>query len=214
MSAQKGNILVPLLTGVLILSLAAAGYLFWQTQQYQGEALGPYTPTNTPTPVPTTQDETENWKIADESLNIGITFKYPTNWYYLSSGSSQFPEITVQNIPFKYTGNDGMAPGQFTMILRATAFVSNMTELLNRLPKEGDYDELTGGKLKIYNQEQISVDGVPTLHRISGGVETRKAEEYFFLSKDRTISLFMEGNTVEPNRATLNQILSTFQFAN
>lgn len=75
---QKGNIIVPLLAGALVVALAAAGFLFWQNQNYQGEALGPYTPptTSSPTSVP---NETASWKtFISESWNY--SFSYPETY--------------------------------------------------------------------------------------------------------------------------------------
>ena len=82
---QKGNILVPLLATVALISLVAAGYFFWQNQQLQNQPIVQYSnPISTPTPAPTIQSETANWKTFNNS-EFNFTFKYPPSWTMIST---------------------------------------------------------------------------------------------------------------------------------
>lgn len=80
MSAQKGNVFVPLLAIIALIAIAAAGFFFWQNQQIQNQPLvqsSNRTPTSTP--AATTQGQANN------SLN-DIPSLYPKfDWEEVSS---------------------------------------------------------------------------------------------------------------------------------
>lgn len=69
---KKGNVLVIVLGGLAIFSLALVGYLFFQNQQLQKPIIEPALPS----PTPNTTDETTNWKTYTNTL-YGYEYKCP-----------------------------------------------------------------------------------------------------------------------------------------
>lgn len=98
MRNEKGNILVIVLAGFLLLAIGAAGYFFWQNQQLQNVPSNQY-PTNSNqvnSPTPSTQDETVNWKTF-QSSSAPFTFKYPvtSEWKLFDTTDSSGPAVAV-----------------------------------------------------------------------------------------------------------------------
>ncbi len=116
-SYEKGNILIFLLVGILI--LAATGGAFYLGRQTSpkikactmdakvcsdGSSVGRTGPNcefaPCPSPLPTSSDETNNWKIYMNSKNL-YSFKYPSNFYIDESNTSEdgyvYNRVTIEN---------------------------------------------------------------------------------------------------------------------
>src|SRR3989344_6458325 len=94
---REGNILMVSLVGVAIVSLALAGYFFYQNKQLQKSKLE----TIIPTPTSVAKDETENWNsitVTDKNL----TFKIPKGFGFRSGLDDSFRLIDSNR---KITGN-------------------------------------------------------------------------------------------------------------
>lgn len=74
---KRGNILVPILVGAVFISLAAAAFFFWQTQQSKNKSVDK-ADTTTPSTFPKVEQEVNNWNTYKSAI-AGIEFKYPEN---------------------------------------------------------------------------------------------------------------------------------------
>ena len=106
LSAQKGNIVIPLLATVALIAVLSAAFFFWQTQQSQTQPTVQYSSV-TPTPVPTTQNEIANWKTYSDDY---YSFKYPPNWQAAQKCDSCVGQVDITN-PTK-TVTIGISPEQ------------------------------------------------------------------------------------------------------
>jgi len=102
MPTQKGNILLPLISAVALIAIAAAGYFFYSTS-----AKAPADKQNqqrTP-PVSTTQDETAAWKTYTND-KFGFMFQYPSNLEIIDNSKDAKEGAIMlgfQNHPFGLT---------------------------------------------------------------------------------------------------------------
>jgi len=187
MSTHKGNILLPLISAVAVLALLAAGYFFYQTQQNPGQALGPYTPS----PVPTTQDETATWKTYNNNY-FGYTIQYPAEFsLQYDCDDCNPPEVSVDLQNSNKTVTITISDQQGSLCANNTLSCDPVKQL-NPKPNTQNY-ELE----EFYSQDH---------------------KEYLFslyLSNDRNGGIRIVGSYTSPgDAAKIDQILSTFKFTN
>ena len=102
---QKGQVLVFLLVGILILAAAGGAYIFGKSTSPKPSA-NPVVTSQTPQPISSpTPDETvyteasrsANWKTYN---SIGYTFKYPANWNISGTViTSTSPKVKIVAVP-------------------------------------------------------------------------------------------------------------------
>lgn len=220
---KKGNILVPIFAAIAVLALMTAGYFFWQNQQLQ-QNNQTYTPSTTnsppksPTPTPTTKDETTNWKTVQTIVDLEL--KYPNDWYLEESGSSQFPTVRIQNYPVQSVGGGAYNKGQFYFTIQhfpvGNSGIYSTEELIRRLPKAGDPFMYIGSseKLAIYQQTAIKVGKYPGVHKVYGPVSSPNVKEeiYYVLNPNGSVILVEPKLDISSQKQTFDQILSTFHF--
>lgn len=83
---------------LLVMAIGVAGYFWFQTQQNPGQALGPYTPAVTESPIPDVkpQDETENWKTLTFT-RYNFSMKLPPNWEVSNNAMTGAPIELLDN---------------------------------------------------------------------------------------------------------------------
>lgn len=79
MTARKGNIFIPLLTLVALITTLTAGFLFWQNQAIEFYKPQVTAPPISVTPTPTPRSETDNWNEMVFSY-YDFSLKFPKNW--------------------------------------------------------------------------------------------------------------------------------------
>ena len=199
MPTQKGNILLPLISAVALIAIAAAGYFFYSTsakasadkqnQQLQNPPttqVNNYpTATATLTPAPTPQDETTGWKSFSFKENP-VTFKYPA---------------TLQ-INYYPTDINGVFDGDRMATYENAVIKNNKTKILGINPNQLGLGFPNAGETKT---QPIMVDGK------SNNKITAADESYYVLVNYGDKTLFVSCYN-EPE--TCDQILSTFKFTN
>ncbi|MEK7127248.1 MAG: hypothetical protein AAB838_00795 [Patescibacteria group bacterium] len=83
MRSKSGNVLIIIPSLIAVITLAIAGYFFFQNQQLQKVKIENVVSTPTPTPAPIVKGETKNWKTYpfltgdNQQPLLGITYKLP-----------------------------------------------------------------------------------------------------------------------------------------
>lgn len=204
---------------VLLLALAGGGYFLWQNSQKQT------TPTSTsePTASQAPNGELADWKIYTLD-SLSLQFKHPNGWFVSESGSSQFPNIRIQNY------DPATAPGrgyselddQGKYLLNVTRYpagdgIHTLDGLVTTLPKEGDSAIQLGddaGSIKILQEKRYEINGYPALTRevtYSKLPDTTNTYTYMLDNKGGAI-MATPGLDVKGGKNITDQILSTFKF--
>lgn len=217
MSAQKGNILVPILGAIALLAISTAGYCFLQSQKLQNQPLtqiSSQTPIQVVTPTPTTQNKITSWKTFTNS-SLPFQFEYPSVWHVIDD----HPRIYFSQKNITADEARGTPPGpEFPLEIFATDnkwhldYFNNYTRELKNPPN-------INGK-QFAQVEKITLNG-KTAYKTTQFAEADMASPAFtttinFIQDNQIVSIVYpnEHNTPSNDPSIYNQILSTFKFTN
>jgi len=209
---------------ILFLLVPILGFLFGMKYQ-KAITITNVAPIISPslTLIPANQDETTGWKIYTSSMDF--TFLYPTTWFISETGSSQFPDLRIQNYNPKTAPGRGYDPVQDKgkYLISVNRFpagnegIYTLDQLITKLPKEGDqayYIGVPAGQIQILKSEKGELNGFPKLFRTisySKLSEVREDEIYLLNKKGEILSIEY-GLDVVGGKKILDKILSTFRF--
>lgn len=219
---NKGNILVIfLIATVVILSLAAAGYLFVQNRQLQNKKIesvlpvqNPVPTNNFPTPASVSTDLTANWKIYTNS-DYSFSFKYPQSFSISVEKNNIGPyenfqkeNILITRYSFKFTTGKIISGQSDWSGFDVDVFPTNG----RTIGQEFKDQQGVGGKVGVrYIPKMGNIDEAADLTNIENGSRVYRLKDKFF-----EIGPFQNANTL-PDKSDdvnqyLDQILSTFKF--
>ncbi|MBL7036615.1 hypothetical protein ISR94_02080 [Candidatus Microgenomates bacterium] len=151
---QKNGFLVTLLSILLLLAVAAAGFFAYQTQnlvkQMQELKVASIQPTSVPSPKPST-DPTSDWEIYENS-KFGFSFKFPKEWgtYFSETENKSFnlfvaPLAIIKEISDLFERGGGFGGGKF------------LTLTINKLEEAPSYKSDEYQKV---SSETLILDGI------------------------------------------------------
>jgi len=206
MSTHKGNILLPLISAVAVLALLAAGYFFYQNQQLK---QGSSNNTPSPSPAPTTQDETANWKIYSNP-ELRFSIEYPPTM-----------KISQEPKPFK----DGKQNTHWSLSLddrgendqSGTSIKTSVTVQFSQNPISGESNlpitRIQDTFLANDNTEFFDIQGNDAV-KLKSVYSSNQTSITIHILKDRSL-WSIDGSTTSTNKESvklIDQILSTFKF--
>lgn len=215
---KTSNFLIILLSILLIISTASAGFFAYQTQKLVKElqgirseekvAIATSEPTTEPVATDSSEvDPTANWKVYSGDK---FSFKYPNDWnfYQPQVEGNVFrlfvaPKDTIEDIAEMFGRGGGFGGGKFL-----TLTISEVDEIPTY--KSDEYQKYTSSlyKLDNINTTRYFVDALQDMPGLSAGDKT---ETIVFQkdSKNYLISL-----VDYQYKKIFDQILSTFKFTN
>ncbi len=194
---QKGQILIWVIVGALIIALAGGAYYFGYDHGWEKSISSQTSQTPQPTPSPSsTVDETANWKTYSGRY---FSFKYPTTWSTAISttdqsdigGYSQVLEIT----------NSRISPNAvFEVTYRNYSYAENVQQ-----HADWKAEKLTvGGKEATRFQTDGSGETLPKGYSVITVVIKG--------SDNTSYSIIFNGDRKDITDSLIDQILSTFKF--
>lgn len=205
---------ISIILGVLLLVAAsAAGYFYWQGQQYQNQPIVQYV-SPTPTSVPTTQDETVNWKTYSNS-KLGFELKYPPGWFVAENSDNVY--ITPKKpTPDQFPPLHGI-PGAFTILdYSDSQWHKDFTQKLMLDPRP--IQDIRGQEYS--RVEKIILSGIEAVKTIQygeadmatvGGYRT----DIYVLNSGHLLDIFYPNQYNKSyDHRVYDQILSTIRFTN
>ncbi len=190
---KKSNFLVILLSTLLIISVAIAGFFAFQTQKLVKElTLLRTEPTPMATVEPTTEpvatdssmtiDPTAGWKTYTNTM-YGFSFKYPSDKFLTNN-------LTDDDMYFDTNKNGGSPMELGSNDIWLNIHVSKITESDKAFPKEFIQVNSTQN-ISAYQTQKIINNNLYKINMSS-----------------------FSSNTIKNNEALFDQILSTFKFSN
>ncbi len=204
MRNKRGNVLVIFLAVALVVSVSAAGYLFWQNRQLQNQAVKTTSPVQNPTPVPTIAP-TANWKTYKTSQ---YEIKYPPDWKLSLTpleGESLFKIIPNSNV------DDNFYPGLFVEFksINNTSLETqkNIYERMNLIKNGVFFKNITA----------VKYTGASSTKNVNGRIVPGVIQQIFILLEHSgyiyTFGYSYEESAINKKQEDLfDQILSTFKF--
>ncbi len=227
-SKPKSRIML-LVGGIVILIAGFTIGLFFNKNLSPASQISPtptplFSPTPQAKPDPALRD-TANWKTYTSGMNFA--FLYPPTWFVSETGSTQFPDLRIQNYDPATTlgrGYDSMQDkGKYLLSVNrfptGNEGVYDLDQLIAKLPKEGDQAYYLGdpaGQIHILKNERGIVNGFSKLTReVSYSKFTDVIEnDIYLLNKKGDAIIIHFGLDAINGKKTLDQILSTFKFIN
>lgn len=198
MNSRHGNILVIVLAVALLISISAAGYFYWQTQQKTNSetpsaTITPSQKTTTPTQQPT-QDETINWKAYSKDFSDSA-HPYPV-------AQIKYPQDLIYN----ETSLEGTADKQVTFT------DSKGTPIFALYVSERNFlDDYNVQKARFGPLVSTVVNGLNAYHFQGDLRTTGYTDAYYFPAASGYAALWLISGG-EPYRSIYNQVLPTFKF--
>lgn len=201
MPAQKGNILLPLISAFAIVAIVAAGYFYLQSQQNK-QPVSTNGLSSTPTPI--RQDETTSWETYATSK---YTIKYPSDWKIYLTPLEREESFTIKNnypqdhYPTFYI--------EFNSLSNTSLYVQEQGYIRQGLEKD---------EVKIAGLNAIRYMGTSNKKAtIEGGeISANIQEKHLLLEHDGNLYMFgyaYESKFIDAAKEEVfSQILSTFKF--
>jgi len=182
------------------------------------------TPTPTPLPAETPAEwDTVSWKTYTSGMSFA--FLYPPTWFVTETGSTQFPNLRIQNYDpatapgrgYDSTQDKGKYLLSVGRLPVGDGAVYDLDQLIARLPKEGDQAYYLGdpaGQIRILKNERGIVNGFPKLIRevsYSKFTDVIENDIYLLNKKGDAIIIHMGLDAINGKKIP-DQILSTFKF--
>lgn len=225
MKTQKGQSVILVLIGLLVLAAVVGGVYFFGksqtpkplTQNTEVVSQTPQPTTGVSSPVQTGTDETASWKTYTNNL-LKVTFKYPEKWNLNVTGEESFISVSESK-------NELVNQIIVTDIFK-TFFIESV---LNEYKSKSKTAEFLIKEYQAYNlystsgwadarpreirKDQILIDGIgATKYLIKfdepKDIKFKQITWIFVPFEDKILNIRLEG--VDEN--ILNQILSTFKF--
>ncbi|MBI2019833.1 hypothetical protein HYS94_00220 [Candidatus Daviesbacteria bacterium] len=202
---QKG--LAPILI-VILIAAAIGGYFIYKNQNKVAPVVQ-----KTPQPLPTSSDETTNWKTYNEA-NSGFVIKYPNSWNQFNLPDNTGGYVTkivltpqTENLLNKNT--NGITIGVLNLNIKDctdSADYSN-TEFNEYLRLKDDlYPDL--------EIEQLNLQGINgyVIYKGSPGAVAQRGPEAYIFQCPKEIQISFDPTGIENSTQLFDQILSTLKF--
>jgi hypothetical protein len=194
----------------LTITAYALKYFNQQTdlrQQHIGITASPtLRPTITETTIPA------DWKTY-ESSELGISFKYPPDWYIYEEKTTGPKSLRIQNYDPNTTPPTS-AKGSYLVVIREGFQAKTNEELQNELANRAVADS-TFGPVLILNEKQFTINGYTAYQREERypdyPIKDVGLETYMLDGKGKNI-IINPGLDIERARTYYDQILSTITF--
>lgn len=220
-NSKNGNVLLLLISGVALISLSLAGYLYWQNQQLSNKVTAPTQKPSVPQPVKSV-DKTAipdligaNWKTFQDN-DFGYALKYPENIF-------KYRDLSIASL-FAATsqpkgGNGPKFLGANDLWLEAN--INKMTFFQSISELEAFIASNPG--LSKAQKTSTTIGGSPAYKLAyqmqTGDAGTSSATEFFFrgmvIRNDSLYTISLSSwnqETLNRNAQLFDQILSTFKF--
>lgn len=177
------------------------------------------TPTTSQSLIANTNDPGITW-VPYKFAALGMTVRYPPDWYVQVSASSDGSGFTLQNFkPLAFgqdaatkSGNFALKFSRWRVGLRDFATVK--AELAKDNGQEGSYNGKAAGKMTISNMREYLINGFNAYSRYVSYASVSavlSSEVYIHDGRDLVVKIVPTMNDTE-GRSIYNQIISTFTF--
>lgn len=103
---QKGQILIWIIVGALVMVIAGGAYIFGRSTSSKLSPTPVVSQTPQPTPAPSSSDETANWKTYTNKL-LKVEFNYPSNFSFKEDSNRGTSATTIQDtVRFKFNDKE------------------------------------------------------------------------------------------------------------
>jgi len=202
------SILFFILTGVILIVISGLIGYFLGKRQINVQSINQLTPTPfvSPTSVQTlTIDETENWK-SYTSNNLGLSFKYPSEYKAPEENSNYISLISPLN-PEPNKGYE-LQNGE----LKIEIYVSDATpneSLIDLVKKKKEQSDSLGANVKILEEKEILVDGIKAIKQTWEGMGS--GQTILLINNNKEMGI-IKYPAITSRDNEFDQILSTFKF--
>ncbi len=197
MRNKKGNAVVIFLAIALVISVSAAGYLFWQNKQLQNQTVKIIPPVQAPSPVPTI-DPTASWKTYT-NMRYKFTFNYPSQWIENNNSESALVYFTMQQ-------ND--RPINVLLIINAY----QATSFENWIQSKSVVNRYTSGNQNEVSYKDFLLGNIKSYEMINYPSEGGCTRIFAVYHNGNVFEIEKGGGTCNMPEKTFDQILSTFKF--
>jgi len=197
---SNNNFLVILLSILLLISVAIAGFFAWQTQKLVSELqimkdevriapVATISPTAEPVATDSAAIDTSNWKTYPPATTVGLkySFKYPSIAELTEAGDFAIFTTINSNISHRYV-----------------AKTTDIDALIN------NYQPFASPKIIFFSKSAFSINNLSGYKALTDG------DTYYFLKTDNlnAVLVFSYKSTEKNTGLILDQILSTFKLTN
>ncbi|MBI3103621.1 hypothetical protein HYZ05_01650 [Candidatus Daviesbacteria bacterium] len=209
---QKGQALVYILVGVLIIGVVAGGAYYLGRQTTTKPTPAPVVTSQTPQPTPSpSPDETANWKTYT-SNKFSFSIKYP-NYINPTENQGSSPEIFIGGVSFEFNKencNPHFCEGVYIDVIKIPAGLTVQEALKDGY---GGTFALTGKENDARNVMVEGLQGISATHEFS--IDS-KTYDVAIVRGDKmyTFTLFSLNKNTTRYEKLFDLMFSTFKFTN
>jgi hypothetical protein len=220
---QKGNINIPILIILILAGLVAFVFYDKGFDTKQIISLNQTEPTVLTQPkTSSTSAEIANWKTHTSS-NMGISFKYPHDWYIEDYSNTESPYLRIQNYDPKTAAGRGYDPiadkGKYFLAIYTLEHNSLTINELKMALKEGEKGEClhyaAPSGIRVYaNERETNINGALVYSRdtkCSGSDDSAWSYQTYFLDGQGKVLQIVPGLDVQSQKHIQDKIISTFE---
>lgn len=205
---QKGQILIWIIVGALVIIVVAVAYYLGRSSASRGEQTSQITPSPASSP-----DETTEWKIYTNP-NLKFTVKYPSDWEAFQKKDS----TETFTVGFGEIGDKDYKGDPLSIVdIVAKEDLKGKVIDLEKIPNTAGMEEVMG-----YFEKSLMVDKYfEWSDTIIGGIKAKRVDHLYCQSGSCHSVLFKRNNKVygitmnqggEKFMKIFSQILATFRF--